>query len=210
MNFLAHLWLSDDDAEARIGAMLPDLIRGRLREPMTRRIEQGVLLHRRVDAFTDTHPLVARSVARLRPVHGRFAAVLVDLWYDHLLARQWATHTAPAVPDFIEQVYASLREHGHLMPTEARAIVQRVIGDDWLTCYTTADGMAFVLERMSERLTARFGRTVDLRGGVDTLLQHDAALATDFEGFFPTLCRYAAAFDAASPRCTLSQAAAMH
>lgn len=188
MNFLAHLYLSPPAPAPRIGNLLPDLVRGPMDPAWDRDVLQGARNHRRVDAFTDTHPLFARSKQRVFAAHGRFSGIVVDMLYDHFLARDWTRYHPLPLRAFAGGVYRDLASHLHLMPEPMPGIVGVMARQDWLCAYADPAGLALTLERMSRRFSQRFNRAIDLApaaGWVD-----DPALTDDFHTFFPQLIRY--------------------
>src|SRR5688572_426656 len=100
MNWLAHLLLSEPTPEFRIGNLLPDLLPASELQTLSPIFRRGVECHRRIDAFTDTHPVFRRSVARLVPPHRRFGGVLIDLFYDHFLATNWRQYSPIPLDEF--------------------------------------------------------------------------------------------------------------
>ncbi len=192
MNFLAHLCLSEPTAAGWIGGLLPDLVRGGGRRGVAEALRPAVRLHHRVDAFTDTHPIPARTRGRLAPRHGRYSGILADMLYDHVLARDWSRHHDEPLSAFIERVYACFERErdGALMPEPMRPIVARMIEQDWLGCYASEAGMREVLGRMERRFAARFGRAVSLRAVMDGWAELDAAVTADFESFWPRLVEH--------------------
>lgn len=187
MNYLAHLFLADDNGASMIGNLLPDLHRGRLPADLDPIVLQGVVRHRRVDVFTDTHPVFERSRARLRPRHGRYSGVLVDVIYDHVLAVHWLEYHPEPVDQFIARAYRQMLERAELMPPRMRAIMAVMVEQDWLSTYATLDGIAVTLGRMSARLRERFNRRVDLASAVVELREQYAGFEADFAAFFPDL-----------------------
>lgn len=187
MNYLAHLYLSDDSPASMIGNLLPDLHRGRLPSDLDPVVLEGVYRHRRVDVFTDTHPVFERSCARLRPRHGRYSGVLVDVLYDHVLSVHWRDYHAEPLPEFIERVYRQMLDHAGLMPPRMRAIMTVMAEQDWLSTYATLEGITLTLSRMSARLRERFDREVDLASAVNELREQYAGFEQDFAAFFPEL-----------------------
>lgn len=170
---------------------MPDLVRGPLPADAPSRIAAACRLHRCVDAFTDTHPLVARSKDRIRAKHGRYAGVLVDIFYDHYLARDWMQFNNQSLPSYVAHVYQSLdgvREH---IPANMHRALDLMIEQNWLECYAHVDGIRLTLERMSLRLTKRFKRPVALAAAADELITQGEALSADFHAFFPQLIAYA-------------------
>jgi acyl carrier protein phosphodiesterase len=219
MNFLAHLYLAEDSPEALIGSILPDLARPRdlartgqdTDKLCGRRLSvppdmpahpeyppamlRAIAQHRAVDAFTDTHPIVYRSKQRLhhRPRMYRYAGILMDVFYDHFLARDWARYSQVPLPRFVARVHEAFRGHTHLMPQAMRYPVERMIAQDWLGSYATESGVEMVLRRMSLRLSQRFEREVKLEPAVADLARHREALSADFQEFFPQLVAFASA-----------------
>ncbi|MEO1235957.1 MAG: ACP phosphodiesterase [Planctomycetota bacterium] len=189
LNFLAHLLLADDNAASMVGNILPDLHRGRLPDDLDPVVFAGVLRHRRVDAYTDRHPVFERSRARLRSAHGRFAGVIVDVLYDHTLSVRWDRHHPRPRAEFVRRVYGTLAEPAavDLMTPRMRTIMPFIAEEDWLNAYATVDGIALTLERMSARLRKRFGRPVDLAPAADTLREQYGGFLADFDEFFPDL-----------------------
>lgn len=189
MNFLAHLLLSPPDPPSLVGALLPDLVRGPPRGELHPRVIRGVTLHRQIDAFTDTHPIFARSRQRLTRHRGLLTGVLVDVFYDHFLSLAWTEHAEGSREGFIARAYAGLTAAGASMPDAMRPAVERMIEQDWLGSYHTPAGVALTLTRMSRHLTQRCGRPFALETGVADLREHHAELAEDFAAFFPMLVK---------------------
>lgn len=187
MNFLAHLYLTDVEPAMMVGGLLPDLVRGPAPRGLDAAVAAGVANHRRVDAFTDTHPRFHRSRARLRPTQGIFSGILVDVFYDHFLSMGWdRLHPEPREA-FIDRAHSALHRHAALAPPPMRPIVRRLIEQRWLGSYASFDGLRLTLGRMSARFTDRFERDIDLTTAVADLQTHYDALADDFACFFPDL-----------------------
>ena len=173
-----------------VGNLLPDLVPGPVSPTLHPDVLAGADNHMRVDAFTDTHPVFARSRARLRDRHGRYSAILTDMFYDHVLAKRWERYHEQPLNDFIDQAYSSLTEGVEHMPEPMPMITERMIQQNWLGAYATADGMRRVLIMMSIRFSERLGRQVKLDHAVDDLQVHSEALDTDFHEFFTDLTAY--------------------
>jgi acyl carrier protein phosphodiesterase len=186
MNLLAHALLSPDDPAVLAGNLTADWVKGRARHGLPAEMRRGMDLHGRIDAFTDAHRLVGRCAALLTPAWGRYAAVLVDILFDHVLSAEWPRWCTRARAEVIAAAYAALRSHVHLLPARAQWAVQALLADDWLTCYATLDGMALSLTRLSTRLQAR-GHAVELAPAVADFVVHRQAFHEAFGGFFPEL-----------------------
>lgn len=189
MNFLAHLYFDHEDADAMIGALLPDLAPGRWRrlEALPATIADAAQRHRRIDRLTDAHPLVARSKQRIFAQQGRFSGILIDVYYDHLLSRSWSRYHDQPLAAFIARCYGLLAGAMRRMPPPMRPAIARMIEQDWLSAYATDAGLRRIVSMLAWRLTQRFGRTMVLDGAVAELAGHRRALADDFHAFFPDL-----------------------
>ena len=185
LNFLAHLLLSGPDPELRLGNVLADFVKGRAREALAPGVRRGIACHRVIDAFTDAHPIVAVSKGRISQEHRRFAGVLVDVFYDHLLARRWTLHAATPLDAFTAEVYSGLRRHAGTVPTHARGALRRMEEQDWLGSSATLSGV----ERALSRISMRLGRPGLLTPAVPDLAAQIDDLDADFQRFFPEVRR---------------------
>lgn len=176
MNYLGHLLVLPDAGLITLGNLLGDFFKGRVEgiEPMELRL--GVALHRAIDRFTDSHPVVMRSVARLGTGRRRLGGVLVDVFYDHFLAQGVD----------VEQLRGGLMAHVEGLPLELQSLPDRMITGRWLGSYSTVEGIGMVLERME----ARRKRIVGLTGAEVELRQHYEGLAEDVAEFYPEVERF--------------------
>lgn len=186
MNWLAHLFLSPDDAEYRVGNVIADWVKGEARSGLSPGIQRGLACHRVIDLFTDAHPVVRRSVARVRPPFKRYAAVLTDVFYDHILARDWAQYADMPLREFTASVYASFATVWDDLDGRVKAGLQRMASDDWLGSYAHMDGIDAILRRMSRRLS----RPNLLGEALPELAAHVDALTVDFHEYFPQLAAH--------------------
>lgn len=187
MNFLAHTFLSGDDEGLVVGNFLGDFLRNKQVELLPEAVREGVRLHRLIDTFTDQHPLVLQGVRRLYAAHHKYAPVLMDVYYDHLLTRNWATYSSEPLEDFAARSYDILLRHTPIMPEPVSDRLQRMIADNWLSKYGTWEGLEFTFRRMQHFVSA----PAHLDGAVQSLQQHLPALQEEFGAFFPELIDYA-------------------
>lgn len=192
MNFLAHLYLAGNDPEAIVGSLAADFLDGGDLSAFTPGVREGIRRHRAIDAFTDEHPRVRQSVARLAPAHRHCAAILVDVFYDHFLARQWPKHSREPLDAFAARMHAALAEKKDLAPPRMRAKLGALVEQRWLVSYAEVDGIARALERLGKR----FRKPVPLERATEDLELHRTELEADFDAFFPDL---RAAFLAETP-----------
>ena len=187
VNWLAHAFLSKPDIEFRLGNLLADLVKGRDRAAMSAGFLEGVRHHQAIDSFTDTHPVVHRSRARIGGGYRHATGILVDVFYDHFLAIDWDRYSAEPLDAFTARLYADIRVGMVQFPAEARAALERMIADDRLGSYRRLDGIEASLRRVSLRLAARIGQDLGLERGVSELVANFEGLRGDFAEFFPQL-----------------------
>lgn len=195
MNYLAHLLLAGPEPHALLGALMGDFVKGPLDQRYPPAITRALLLHRRVDTFTDAHPVTAASRRRISPDRRRFAGIMVDLFYDHFLARDWDAHANEPLDAFTARVYALLGQHEALLPDRLRSIAPHMAESNWLASYARVESIHTTLDRMSLRLK----RENRLTGAGTELDANYAAMEGDFRAFFPDLVRFAQSERAPKP-----------
>lgn len=191
MNYLAHAFLSRSSPELLIGGLLGDFVKGRERlQQYSPTVCAGIRLHRAIDRYTDAHAIVHASCALVSPSRRRFAAILVDVFYDHFLARHWLRYTGQPLESFTQQVYSTLLPDIASYPERLQRILPRMAADDWLASYAEIESVDAAVHGIARRFQ-RFARAAALADGVQELLQHYTALEQHFLEFFPELRRFA-------------------
>lgn len=193
MNWLAHVYLSEPDVEFRLGNLLADIVKGEQRRGMPAAFLRGVSCHHAIDSFTDAHPVVRRSRARVGAAQRRFSGVLVDVFYDFFLATAWDRYSDVALDAFTAAFYSDIRASTIELPDPARAVADRMMKHDLLGSYRRVDGVERALRRISAYLSSRWQREFALEQGVADLLAHQDGFAADFAEFFPVLRGHVAA-----------------
>jgi acyl carrier protein phosphodiesterase len=194
VNWLAHLRLSPPAPLLRLGNLAGDFVQGIELSSLHPDLQRGVQMHRAVDRFVDAHPVVAASRARLQPPLRRFGGVLIDIFCDHFLARDWARYGAGApLARFLGEVHAALRAHHELLPPALQRVAPRFTTDGWIEGYAQLDGIDRVLGLMA----ARLARPSPLAGGAAALRADYAAYEADFAALWPQLEAHAAGLMAA-------------
>lgn len=184
MNYLAHLYFADRTGTSPAGAILGDHVRGRLAPDTRESVQSGIVLHRRIDSFTDRHPTVLALLAAFPPHFRRYGGILVDVHFDHLLANRWADWHDEPLPRFADRVIAATRAE---WPAWAPFPADRLAHlPDVLTGYGERAGVARALERVDARLR----RPSPLPQAMPVLDRHQALLAQQFDAFFPALLAY--------------------
>jgi acyl carrier protein phosphodiesterase len=181
MNYLAHLFLSAHDEALTVGNFLGDFISNKEVAKLPLPFRRGVFLHRRIDSFTDQHPFVRNSVRRLRPNHGRYAPVILDVIHDFVLSKNWHRYSTSPLPEFAQNIYGILERHLDLMPPVLHKRLPRMIADDWLTKYGTEEGLRFTMKRV--KLRSSKPRFFD--NAVESMNLDYPAYEADFNLFFP-------------------------
>ncbi len=193
MNFLAHLHLADPDPGLMLGGVAADFARNPEVAALPADVQAGVRLHRLIDGFTDRHPAVHRSVGRISGAMGWFSGIVIDIYYDHLLGRDWGRYSAEPLRAFADRAYHTLDAQFDLAPPDARWFLRRMIDRDYLTGYATPAGLAAALDRVSHTIAERIPkRAVALTDALPLLAAADADLAADFRAFYPELVAFAA------------------
>lgn len=151
MNFLAHALLAGDAPALIVGGVIGDWIKGPLPGALPDDLAKGVALHRAIDSFSESHPAFRRSRSRVSLARRRYAGVLVDVFYDHLLARNWAAISHRPLDEYCEAVYRLIKDRLKELPASSHTALTLMANEDWLTSYAQIEGIADVLARMSRR-----------------------------------------------------------
>lgn len=183
MNFLAHIYLSFDDPEITLGNFMADSIRGKHYLQYPESLQRGILLHRAIDSFTDTHPLPRQGSRRLFPVYGHYSRVIIDIYYDHFLAKNWEEYSGISLPEYTESFYRLLEENLHRMPEAVQRMAPYMIADDWLLSYRDLGG----IDRVLKGLNRRTGRKSGMDRAVVDLEEHYDKFESEFSSFFVEL-----------------------
>jgi acyl carrier protein phosphodiesterase len=186
LNYLAHLLLSENHAASRVGNLLGDFVPGRpesLRGSFPDAVLHGIVRHRAIDRFTDSHRTTLDLKAFIAPKRRRFAGAITDIIHDHFLTRHWADHSDVPLADFTATCNAALREHAAILPAELRDTLEERIADDWLGRYGTDEGLDHVFQRVSRRHPG----FAPIHDAIDDLTTHREVFEKAFHRFFPDL-----------------------
>lgn len=188
MNYLGHLHLSGTDPQVILGNFMADGVKGRdlSRHPVL--VQQGIRLHRAIDSFTDGHPMLRCGRARVRAHAGRYAGVVMDVFYDHLLASRWPQWHDEPLAAFAQRTYALLDAHQAFMPGDIRLLFGVMRTRDWLTSYESLEGIGRTLHGLSRRAL----RGERMAGAEAVLAEHLPVYRAEFEVFFSEISAHAA------------------
>jgi len=190
MNYLAHLYLSEDSEESVIGSIIADFVKGLLVDQYNPTVLKAIEVHRKVDAFTDTHVIVLESRKLFSSKRRRFAGIIIDVAFDHFLAKNWSLYSNVELIDFIDKSYAILKRYRKLLPGDLKFAVPRMIEEDWLGSYKHLEAIGITLDKISKRIEKKFGRRNNLSGAIEEVKSNYIELETNFKVFFPELVSY--------------------
>lgn len=188
MNYLAHLHLGGPQPAALLGSLYGDFVKGPLDGRWPADIEAAIRLHRRIDVFTDRHPVVLQALARFPQARRRYAGILLDVFFDHCLAQHWPDYAQEPLAAFTARVYAALAGEAQL-PGRLALVAPRMIEQDWLGSYRDFA----VLERVLAGIQRRLSRPESLAGAMLELERLYQPLTEDFRLFYPQLQDFARA-----------------
>jgi acyl carrier protein phosphodiesterase len=186
MNYLAHLFLSEPTPESLVGNLLGDFVKGPVKHLYTEEIRKGIDLHRKVDIYTDSHDVVRSSKSLIDPDRSRFAGIIIDIFYDHFLAKNWREYSNVPLSEFTNYVYRVLEANREILPDSLQRILPHLILEDWLTSYREVSGIDRTLKRMS----ARIKRENNVGEAIEDLEANYQQFESNFRTFFPDLIDY--------------------
>jgi len=186
MNYLAHIFLSGIDEDILIGNFIGDYVKGRDYDNYSAQIRKGILLHRRIDYFTDNHQIVHQSMNYFAPRYRKYAGVIIDILYDHFLAVNWEKFSPQPLDNFKENLFDILKKYHPILPERVQFFIPSFITGDWIGVYSTVDGIISVLYRMSMRTSlpaeSEFAREI--------FHKYYIQLQSEFLTFFPDIIKY--------------------
>lgn len=184
MNWLAHTLLSKPNVEFILGNLLADVIKFPANHALPRQMLAGIKWHHQIDRFTDTHSRVHLCKQRLDQQYRRYSGILVDVFFDHLLAKHWHRYCESPLPVFTANVYAEIADYRGPLPGRLPQLLARLSAEDWLGSIVEREDIANVLRRIERRMRRPF----PLAEGASQLTRHFSAIEADFLAFFPELC----------------------
>jgi len=183
MNYLAHIYLSGDDDFVKIGNFIADGIKGSKYKVYDIQTQKGILLHREIDTFTDGDVIVKRSKRRLNDHYNLYRGIIIDILYDHFLAKNWETYSTVPLEAYSQDFYALLLRNTEILPARIQHMMPYMIKDDWLTSYASLEGIKKVLVGMNKKTKERG----EIHLAIHDLIENYSELENDFTQFFEKL-----------------------
>lgn len=186
MNFLAHIYLSGNNDYVAIGNFMADSVRGKKYKAFPEEIQKGILLHRGIDTFTDAHSVFRQSTKKLHQNYSHYAGVIVDIFYDHFLAKNWNKYSDIPLEDYVSNFYTKLEENYDILTDKVKTLMPYMISGNWLLSYATIDGIQQVLNGMNRRTKNRSKMNLATK----ELKEHYEDFEAEFTLFFDELMAY--------------------
>lgn len=188
MNFLAHIYLSGDNDLVKIGNFMADAIQGNKIDHFPPNVQKGILLHRAIDSHTDAHPIFRQGTKRLHKHYHHYSGVIMDMFYDHLLAKNWNRYCNTPLPQYAATFYKSLDDNYDILAPRTQRMMVHLKKEDWLSKYATIEGISFILMQMDYRTKHKSGMT---NAGVQ-LQQYYTEYEQEFFAFFEDMQKFVA------------------
>lgn len=186
MNFLAHIYLSFNDDEVTLGNFIADSIRGNKYKHLPERVQKGIKLHRFIDTFTDAHPTVRQSTKRLHENYSHYSGVIVDIFYDHFLAKNWNEYSEIPLADFVDNFYDLLEANYAILPDTTKHMMPYMMADNWILNYANLEGIDRVLNGMNRRTKNKS----KMNFAILDLEKHYNEFEKEFKSFFQELIEF--------------------
>ena len=186
MNYLAHAYLSGKDEHILIGNFIADAVKGKAVNDFSNDVRRGIILHRFIDEFTDSHSLHKASRAKLHGRYGHYSGVLVDIYYDHFLAKNWLNYSNTPLTNYTDWLYGILENNTEILPERIKFMLKYMVPQNWLLNYAHLDGIGRVLRGMANR--AKFNSQME--HGVEDLERYYDDFEAEFTEFFPILVEF--------------------
>ena len=166
-----------------IGNFIADAVKGKSYQNFSKKISEGILMHRFIDDFTDTHPTVRACTALLRNDLQKFAPVALDVYFDYFLAKNFNQFHLQPLDEFTKNAYQLFQNNFEVLPERSQYLLPYMIQQNWLVGYSTIEGIQKTLNGMARR--SQYGQV--LKGSEQFLIQHEEVLESHFNSFFKEL-----------------------
>lgn len=186
MNFLAHLYLSGENDDIRLGNLIGDFVKGKDYDKYPPLVRKGILIHRKIDSFTDAHPIVRKHKTLFSPRFHKYSGIVTDIIYDHFLADEWLMFSDVKYEEYLDNVHEGLMSRLDMVTDEMQYFINKFVKNKWLKSYDNIEGIRSVLIGMSKGTSL----PPEAEFGILILKNHYRELRHDFLDYFPQLIAY--------------------
>lgn len=186
MNFLAHAHLSGNNQKILFGNFIADAVKGKAFERFEKDIQIGIKLHRKIDSYTDSHPVFKETLGRIRNDFGKYSGIAADIYYDHFLARNWSQYHDLELKQFAKMVYGILDNNYDILPARTKRLLPFLVTQNWLVGYASFIDLQLVFYGMDRRTGLKSG----MSKAVKVLKQNYTEINADFDQYYPQLIQY--------------------
>lgn len=183
MNYLAHIALSGDNTEHQVGGFLGDFYRGPLHGEFPPAIEAGIMAHRSLDAYVDRQQELHCFLQRFEKPMRRYAGIVADIIYDHILACDWHLYYTSQLDDFCRNFYAQLAAFENILPLGAKKFLHYAPSTGWLQSYRDENNLTYILQRVGQRLK----KPIALETALPVFFEHRTSITKEFHALYPRL-----------------------
>lgn len=186
MNYLGHLFFSGNDKELMLSNLFGDFVKGRDLSAFRPKTQEGIMLHRSIDSFIDTHPAVLELFHVLYPQLPKVAGIAVDLYFDHLLSKNWKQYSKEKLDDFLAAFYGSIDLSSDEFSDSFKSMITHLVKVNWISYYPTLDG----LDKACRGVSSRISFPNELKNGVKVFSEHEEKISTVFEVYMKDAMDY--------------------
>ncbi len=186
MNYLVHIYLSGNDEQLMLGNFFADAVKGKTYANYPEQIQKGIALHRQIDSFSDSHPVVLQSKRRLYETHHLFAGVIVDVFYDHFFSKKFEQYSTLPLQQYVSRFYKMVLQNFSMLPPRFKNVYPIMVGQNWLTAYADLQKLDRIFKQMNNR--SRFESNMDI--AVESLKKDYNLFEQEFDAFFPELSQF--------------------
>ena len=186
MNYLSHIYLSGESEEIKLGNFIGDFVKGQQFLKYPPNVAKGILLHRQIDAFTDSHPIVNECIMKLRPGFGKHSGIVIDIFLDHFLAVNWHHYSFEKLPTFTKRFHAVLLSNFFQLPSQVKMFLPFLIQNKRLQSYASFEGIEKTLRIMAQRTSL----PAETEFAIKILEDEYSFFNQAFNQFFPEIIRF--------------------
>ena len=186
MNFLAHAYLSGNNDDILIGNFIADAVKGNHIERFREGIRKGIRLHREIDTYTDQHEVFLRSKHRINEEYGKFSGVIIDIYYDHFLAKNWTDYSDTTLRWFAKNTHSVLLSNFNHLPVRVQGFLPFLIQHRRLESYASIEGIVQAIKIMGKYSSLPSKSDA----AMDCLMNNYNSLENNFNAFMAELIQY--------------------